>query len=126
MNKIICKDTKEIIECSDTKLLYLKYLQSNHWKKIRVIKAFKQKYMCERCGKKLKNSYEYNIHHKTYKRIGHEWMSDLKLLCMECHQEVHSKFGNTKKLNRKYKKMRDAKHSKTHSASQTIKNCLFI
>lgn len=109
MGKIICKDTNEVIEASDSKQLYLNYLQSNHWKQKRTIKAFKQKYKCERCGKDCKNNLEYNIHHKNYLRLGHEWISDLKFLCRECHQEVHSKFGNTKKCNHKYKKLRESR-----------------
>lgn len=29
------------------------------------------------------------IHHVTYKRYGHEKLSDLRLLCRDCHDEFH-------------------------------------
>lgn len=32
------------------------------------------------------------IHHVTYKRYGHEKITDLRLLCFRCHDEFHRMF----------------------------------
>jgi 5-methylcytosine-specific restriction endonuclease McrA len=37
---------------------------------------------CEDCGCK---SGRLELHHLTYDRLGHEWPSDLKILCVRCH-----------------------------------------
>ena len=65
---------------------YKEYLKSNNWKlkKAEVLKVKKNK--CESCGstKKLE------VHHKTYKNIFKESLSDLKLLCRNCHMKEHN------------------------------------
>lgn len=62
------------------------YLISPHWrqtrkKKIKIVGA-----KCQRCKRKDR---PLDVHHKTYKRIGHERMSDLEVLCRECHDLKH-------------------------------------
>ena len=40
-----------------------------------------------------------NLHHLTYERLGRENISDLRVLCPDCHKEVtdlHWKMGKTK------------------------------
>ena len=46
----------------------------------------RDKFKCRKCGKP-----GYIVHHKTYKRVGHEWMRDLITLCPACHKGVHEK-----------------------------------
>jgi len=31
-----------------------------------------------------------DIHHRTYERFGHEWLSDLIALCRNCHDLTHA------------------------------------
>ena len=68
-------------------ITYNKYLKSPHWYslKIRFRKSSYCKNQCWICGSKQ----NINIHHKTYRRIGKEWVSDLIELCRTCHKEVH-------------------------------------
>ncbi len=68
---------------------YKQYLASAHWKaqKEKFYALQEKPYHCFLCG-----SYDgnFNVHHKTYKRIGMENMKkDLLLLCRECHQKTH-------------------------------------
>jgi hypothetical protein len=69
------------------KISYDDYLKTAHWKDVR------KKYWngklhnktCYVCGSK--NNLQ--VHHKSYRRIGHEYLRDLCLLCNACHKETH-------------------------------------
>jgi len=78
---LTCIDTKEIAYS------YKQYLETEHWKKL------KEKYwlsglskVCQRCGK---SNIPYDFHHRTYKRIGREYLMDIIPLCRECHYKSH-------------------------------------
>jgi 5-methylcytosine-specific restriction endonuclease McrA len=63
---------------------YWSYIQSDRWAdKRNEIKKIRKK--CEKCGSR-KNL---QVHHVSYKRLGRERDSDLLLLCVFCHEEVH-------------------------------------
>lgn len=55
---------------------YRDYLQSAAWQRVR---------RCQDCGEHR----QLEVHHLTYARIGHEEMSDLRVLCHGCHGERH-------------------------------------
>lgn len=99
---IICKDTNEI--CKG----YNEYLKSNHWYNLRHKFMLVYDFKCQKC-KKTKKHYELQIHHKSYKNIGHEHKADIILLCEDCHKKVHIKKNKLKvkkskrKRNSKYK-----------------------
>lgn len=66
---------------------YDKYLQSESWKKTKErYRNSKRKQHCWCCNDKSK---PVDLHHKNYKRLGRERLSDLVALCRECHYEVH-------------------------------------
>jgi 5-methylcytosine-specific restriction endonuclease McrA len=67
---------------------YYKHLRSKEWAALRwlVIKARGRK--CEDCGS---TSGPFNLHHKTYVRLGHERLEDVRLLCRGCHKAKHPK-----------------------------------
>lgn len=73
------------------KITYDQYLQSEHWKQLKDKFYLSKlcKYECYACG----STKELNLHHKTYKRIGHEKLNDLVLLCEDCHKKAH-KYAN--------------------------------
>lgn len=62
--------------------LYNEYMPSGAWrkKKIEVFKHYGR--ACANCGSR--NNLQ--VHHKTYKRLGRERLSDLQVLCRECHR----------------------------------------
>lgn len=95
---------------------YSDYLKSEHWIELRKrfyrsnrIEKLKKKYgrlVCEFCKKDGK----FNLHHKTYKNLGHESKNDIFLICETCHSKIHSMsrefnlYERTKMLRRSLKR----------------------
>ncbi len=69
---------------------YSDYLSSEHWKSYKEKRRAKKKRpeMCRMCF----SLGETDTHHRTYERIGHEWIDDTVLLCRECHSFIHKNF----------------------------------
>ena len=68
---------------------YGEYLSSDHWADLRrrfFAESTRAKRGCAGCrmGRPLQ------LHHRTYKRLGAEHLSDLDLLCRECHVALHA------------------------------------
>jgi phage protein U len=64
-----------------------RYLKSPHWRFTRWAKKaqtflLKGSVRCEKCGSKKR----LHIHHITYKRLGQERLSDLQVICHDCHR----------------------------------------
>lgn len=95
---------------------YNAYLQSDEWRRKRKEKAIEQNYTCEICGKVVPTGF--NIHHKTYRHLGHEPLNDLMFLCESCHMELHRQ-ERIKKAN-KAKKEEDKKTCFTCKYSQIM------
>jgi 5-methylcytosine-specific restriction endonuclease McrA len=73
---------------------YEGYLQSRRWADKRRQKLVEQNYTCERCGYcRLTNPIDIPLdaHHKTYDHLGDEPLSDLEVLCRNCHTKQHGK-----------------------------------
>lgn len=66
---------------------YKEYLTTEHWRKIRELKAVEQNYTCEMCKKVMNKGF--HIHHLTYVHKGRERLDELMFLCPECHKEWH-------------------------------------
>jgi hypothetical protein len=66
-------------------MTYKAYLQSDHW--IALKKRFYKKYprQCAICESKG----QVDLHHRTYKRLGKERITDLVALCREHHSAFH-------------------------------------
>jgi len=64
---------------------YATYLRSDHWR------AVKQRYRNSKMPKRClicKNA-KYELHHRSYRRLGNERLHDLVPLCRACHQATH-------------------------------------
>jgi 5-methylcytosine-specific restriction endonuclease McrA len=95
------KSVKRIIYCSDTfetVYSYEDYLQTEHWRKIKIEKK-KLSPTCELIG--CTQRVNLHIHHLTYKNIGHENMEELMTLCEFHHHQVHDNKINKRRKNRK-------------------------
>lgn len=63
---------------------YREYLRTPEWRR-------KRNYLiallgcCQECG----STESLQVHHLNYDRRGHEWQSDLWLLCESCHRAEH-------------------------------------
>lgn len=62
------------------------YLKSDEWKTRRAKKLALANARCALCKGV---SFQNDIHHLTYRNIGDEKMSELKVLCRICHQAAH-------------------------------------
>lgn len=67
---------------------YTDYLKSEHWQDLRR-RYWASKLHDRTCYACHAGSKPLEVHHKTYKRIGHERLNDLCLLCRDCHQSAH-------------------------------------
>lgn len=97
MRTIYCVTTGEIVNS------YKDYLKTNHWKNIRSIIRKKYKNKCRSC----KTTENLEVHHKTYKNIGNEKLSNLTLLCRNCHQKAHDQSDNNDKALKLIRKKRE-------------------
>lgn len=75
-------DSKEI---EISKLPYKEYLQTDHWKNLRKSKLKQSGFKCQLCS----SNKELHVHHNTYERKGYEYLSDLVVLCGNCHAKFH-------------------------------------
>jgi hypothetical protein len=66
---------------------YKQYLKSDKWKAIRNKILEKFNGTCVVCDAQT----QVDVHHKTYKNIGHENEDDLIVLCRTCHAKFHEK-----------------------------------
>lgn len=60
---------------------YAGYIKSSAWYAKRDLKLRKSGYKCWWCG----TSYNLEVHHLTYERLGNERLSDLMVLCHDHH-----------------------------------------
>lgn len=65
---------------------YMAYINSAKWE------AKKQKYRASKLPQTclVCNSQRVDLHHRTYKRLGAEWLNDLIPLCRTHHDECHA------------------------------------
>lgn len=66
---------------------YKEYLKSDEWQQKHIDKARQMNYTCEFCGKIVVKGF--HIHHKTYKHIFNEPLSELQFLCEDCYEKKH-------------------------------------
>jgi 5-methylcytosine-specific restriction endonuclease McrA len=59
---------------------YDAYLASAAWQRVRVAALVRARWRCERCGRLADD-----VHHRTYRRLGHERPEDVEVLCADCH-----------------------------------------
>ena len=69
-----------------TKDEYREYLQSKHWREIRETKLEECGYHCQI---NADHTEDLNVHHNYYGRLGEEEMSDLVVICEDCHKTIH-------------------------------------
>jgi 5-methylcytosine-specific restriction endonuclease McrA len=63
------------------------YLRSPLWRLRRRIWIARAGGRCQRCGSRRRLT----IHHRTYRRLGHERRTDVTVLCSDCHRRQHDR-----------------------------------
>lgn len=71
---------------------YQRYLRSLRWKRKRDAVVKRDGGRCRICNAEG----PLEVHHRTYKDLGHEKMADLISLCPDCH-EIHHKAAKLRK-----------------------------
>jgi hypothetical protein len=67
---------------------YLQYIRSSpNWQRLRARVLVRARGLCERC----RCWPIVAVHHRTYERLGAEWLEDLYGVCQRCHNELHGK-----------------------------------
>jgi 5-methylcytosine-specific restriction endonuclease McrA len=66
-------------------LLYVIYLRSPLWRVRRWMWIVRGGGRCQRCRSRRRLT----IHHRTYRRLGHERRADVTVLCWDCHRRQH-------------------------------------
>lgn len=64
---------------------YREYLESPHWHLVRAAAIVKADYRCQLCN----SPDNLQVHHRTYERRGEEKLSDVTVLCRDCHRKFH-------------------------------------
>ncbi len=80
---------------------YMDYIHSEAWHKKRKRKLKEANYICEQCGA----SGALQVHHKTYDRLGREWMKDLEVLCPACHAKADRRRAVISKVKQIYRQV---------------------
>ncbi len=82
---------------TDKQIIHREYLKSPVWNDKRQQALAYYGCICNRC-----KEYGSDVHHKTYERTGgNELMSDLEVLCRECHESHHRIEKATRKTKNK-------------------------
>lgn len=68
---------------------YEERFKRSDWQMLRRRKLREQPF-CAMCGK---DDETLDVHHNNYKRFGRERMSDLVVICRECHELHHQHYG---------------------------------
>ena len=79
------------------------YYNSERWRALRNLTLNFYHHKCVKCG----SSYELNVHHKHYKKLGNEDINDivagdLTVLCRRCHNDNHYFRGEMAKYKQEY------------------------
>lgn len=69
---------------------YREYLKSPEWAAMRRWALDRAGHACQVCNSKD----HLDVHHRTYERLGHEWPSDLTVLCRDCHGLYHERMAD--------------------------------
>jgi 5-methylcytosine-specific restriction endonuclease McrA len=64
---------------------YPDYLKTDEWKEVRQEVLRRAKNRCQVCNA----DYSLHVHHRTYENRGDEDVSDLTVLCSDCHDVFH-------------------------------------
>jgi hypothetical protein len=70
---------------------YFEYITSTAWQDIKArYMASDHPKSCGVCGRSWVSDGTFDFHHKTYKRLGAEWLIDIAPVCHDpCHQLIH-------------------------------------
>lgn len=70
---------------------YQEYIRSEAWREKAQERMRVDHYRCVMCGRSVDRCKSLQVHHVTYRNLGHEdVMKDLCTVCGSCHQKLHN------------------------------------
>lgn len=66
---------------------YRAYLRSREWADLRERYRRRRRWLCASCF----DGDDLELHHVTYRRLGHERLDDVVPLCDPCHRALHAR-----------------------------------
>jgi 5-methylcytosine-specific restriction endonuclease McrA len=72
-------------EATEWRRFYEEYLKTPAWHARRNRVLLRAGHRCEGCGQQPATQ----VHHLTYRRLGHEMLFDLVAICRDCHHTIH-------------------------------------
>jgi ssDNA-binding Zn-finger/Zn-ribbon topoisomerase 1 len=83
-----CHQTFSVVDVENSFEPYQEYLKSSAWEDKRIDALNYAEYKCQIC---YRNDIPLHVHHRTYERFKQERISDLVVLCRDCHAKFHDK-----------------------------------
>lgn len=73
---------------------YEEYLKSDEWEQKKEQRMKVDNYSCVMCGRNREHCRTLQVHHISYKRLGHENIfTDLCTVCGSCHKKLHNYYN---------------------------------
>mgnify|MGYP001764851904 CR=1 FL=1 len=72
--------------------MYREYLKSEHWHGVRKRSLARVGHCCQRCG----DGGRLEVHHKHYRSLGRELVTDIEVLCHHCHLAADAERESTR------------------------------
>jgi 5-methylcytosine-specific restriction endonuclease McrA len=80
-----CRYASNSVSHLNRRIAYNEYLNSPHWHLVRAAAIVKADCRCQLCN----SPDNLQVHHRTYERRGKEKLSDVTVLCRDCHRKFH-------------------------------------
>ncbi len=79
---------------------YKNYVRSREWKRKKLERLAIDDYRCVMCGRHISRCSTLQVHHITYKNLGHEnALADLCTVCGSCHKKLHNYYNRRRTNN---------------------------
>lgn len=76
---------------------YRRYIRSPEWEKKKAERMRIDNYSCVMCGRNREHCRTLQVHHITYKNLGHENIyTDLCTVCGSCHKKLHNYYDRVR------------------------------
>ncbi len=115
MREIVCSTGEKFYNYSD-------YLKGKHWQKVRAkyYATYKEK-VCSMC----ESTKNLNLHHLRYTSLGKEKLTDIVLVCKDCHSLIHKELkASDASFLKEYQQKDERRKRKYKKRISSCKKCI--
>jgi hypothetical protein len=100
---------------------YPAYLQTPHWREVRIDAIERSQLRCGHCGKTVSHPSELDVHHKgnRYERRGREGPADAVAICRPCHHSLHPTWNDDRLTRDEWIQRRDTARAAVRDSQYT-------